>query len=161
MALLAPGQAPWSGSQMTKRLLNGLFSKWFFLTYFGLGVAHFVAFPLVTRQATLKTSLFQTIGLMSGSDPYIFKEATQSYLTIWTLGWLIHIASWLFIPGLIALVITDARDEIRKKQSLDAGFASLAGDAGVKHEDIPGVVEELNAEVEKALHEILRKGQTS
>jgi hypothetical protein len=141
--------------------LRGLFSKWFFVAYFVLGLIFFVVYPLVVTNVNTQAALFQAVGLMTGSDPFTFREALDNHLGIWVLAWLIHFASWLLIPALIALVVADARDEIKQTQSLDTGFAGMAAELGFPSDEIPGVVEILNDAAARTLQEILRKGESS
>lgn len=142
---------------MTRSILGWLFSKWFFLAFFALGLAYLITLPMMVDNVAWRTAGFQTFGLMTGSDPFTFRDVIESHVVAWSLAWLIHLASWLLIPALIALIVADARDDIKRTQSLDEGFAALAAEAGFSKEEIPGIVELLNAETERYVAEV-RKG---
>jgi hypothetical protein len=144
---------------MGKNFFKWLFSKWFFRLYFGSSAVFLIVFPIVVPATSIRTAVFDTLGLMSGSDPFAFKSEIENHLGLWVIAWLIHVASWLLIPALIALVVAEARDEIKKTQSLDDGFAALARDAGVTGSEIRNTVKELNDGVETLLTEIRQRGE--
>jgi len=145
---------------MPSKLLRWLFSKWFFVTYFALGLVYYLSLPLILGNLRYRDAAFQTVGLMTGSDPFTFSKDIETNVFVWLLAWLIHLLSWLLIPALIALVVTDARDEIQKTQRLNSDLARLAAEAGFNQEEIPVVLKELNSEMEKILAEIRTGGKT-
>ena len=95
------------------RIIQCVFlSKWFFIIYFLLGLIYFFAFPSFVTGISCEKSIFVTLALMTGSDPFTFKDTIESHIVIWILSWLIHIASWLFIPALIGIVVNEAAKKI-------------------------------------------------
>jgi hypothetical protein len=109
---------------MTKAFLKWLFSKWFFAVYFGLSASFLIASFLMNRDVTYGPLLFQTLGLMSGSDPFTFRSEIEPHVMLWILAWLIHVASWLLIPALIAIIIAETKEEIMNEKA----FVGTLGD---------------------------------
>ena len=103
-------------------LIRAVLSKWFFIVYFILGISYFVVFPLIVPWISWQKSLSVTLSLMTASGPYSFKEIIEPHGSLWLLAWLIHIASWLLIPALISLLITEAKEDIRRDQVADKAF---------------------------------------
>jgi hypothetical protein len=134
-------------------VLRAILGKGFFVAYFVLGIIHFIALPRSVYWRipwiTWDKSFFMTLGLMTGSDPYSFKELLEPHVFIWILAWLIHVASWLLIPALIALVITEAKDDIKKDQSIQRGIHDLLIAAGVSQDSLAAASDEITSEIEK------------
>jgi hypothetical protein len=135
---------------MTRAFLRALFSKWFFGVYFALSVAYLIASPLMVSDENLREVLFKTLGLMSGTDPFTFRAEIESHLTLWILAWLIHIASWLLIPALIAIVIADAKDEIMNEKA----FVSTLGDILRKSGKDPKLAQELRRIIDQKMKDM-------
>lgn len=142
-----------AGQTMILRILRAVLSGWFLLLYFGVGVIFFVAFPGAVSWIEYTKSLTVTLGLLTGSDPYSFKEIVEPHAFLWGLAWVIHVASWLFIPALIALVIADAKEDINKERSLKDGLNQLARELKIKNEKIPEVTNTILGEIETWLKE--------
>jgi hypothetical protein len=138
---------------MIGSLIRAILSKWFFLVYFGLGLVYFFVFPLTVTWIEPVKSFFVTLALMTGSDPYSFKEVLESHGFVWALAWLIHITSWLLIPALIAIVIGEAKEEIKNEQELEKGLRQLLAEAGGDQGD----VKELRGVIDKAMKDF-KKG---
>ena len=130
-------------------VLRAILGKWFFVAYFVLGVIHFIVFAQRINWITWDKSLFVTVGLMTGSDPYSFKELLEPNGFIWILAWLIHVTSWLLIPALIALVITEAKDDIKKDQSIKTGIREWLIAVGVPQDKLPAATDEVSGAIEK------------
>ncbi len=131
---------------MTRAFFKFLLSRWFFRIYFFLGALYLILSPLIVSDATLRAALFQTMGLMTGSDPYSFK-GIESHGLLWILAWLIHIASWLLIPALIAIVIGDAKEDIKNEQELEKTLRLMLEEAGHNPDD----AKELRALIDQAM----------
>jgi hypothetical protein len=90
---------------------------------------------------------------MTGGDPYTFKPIIGSYFILWFLAWLIHIASWLLIPALIGIVITDAADNIKREQLLHKSLNDFLTQLGIPSQDASELVPELEAKIEQWVKE--------
>jgi len=143
---------------MILRIVKAVLSGWFLLFYFAAGVIFFVAFPRTVSWVGYPKSFTVTLGLLTGGDPYSFKEVVEPHAFIWGLAWVIHVASWLFIPALIALVIADAKEDINKERSLKDGLNQLARELKIKNEKIPEVTNSILGEIENWLRELKEKG---
>jgi hypothetical protein len=128
---------------MGRNILNLLVSKWFFLMYLALGVCHFVAFPMRVGNTSFGQSLFVTLGLMTGSDPYTFKETIESHTLIWAIAWIMHVASWLLIPALVGLIINNAAEHIKTQQSLQIAMKDVLDEVGVPKGDLDAAANEI------------------
>jgi hypothetical protein len=145
------------GRPMPKRFFKLLFSKWFFLSYFALGLIHFIGFPFVVKYGAWNESLVVTTALMTGTDPYSLKEPLQSHSFIWILAWVLHVATWLLIPALISIVITDAKEDIKKDQSLRRRLRAWLLASGVPEAKLAAATDEQFRTIEKWLNEQERK----
>jgi hypothetical protein len=130
-----------------KALLYSILSKWFFVGYFVLGLICFFAFPSILSWVTWSKSFFITLGLMTGSDPYSFKDHIESYGFVWVLAWMIHIASWLLIPALVALVITETKTKLKDQQQLERGLRDWVIRSGAQERDVDRVTAELLGQI--------------
>jgi hypothetical protein len=120
---------------ISSAFLRLLFSKWFFRIYFALSGAYLIAVPLMVSEATFRAVLFQTLGLMSGTDPFTFSLEIERHLSLWILAWLIHVASWLLIPALVAIVIGDVREDIKRGQALEKTVGQMLLELGRDPDD--------------------------
>jgi hypothetical protein len=134
---------------MFKRSIGFFLSKWFFIAYFALGILHFVVYKLYIPAATPGKSFFMTLGLMTGSDPYSFKDVIEPYLFTWILAWVIHVGSWLLIPALIGLLVNDAAQEVRSQHRLVRALDSLLRDAGIEQDELSPITAELRSQIDK------------
>lgn len=137
---------------MTRAFFKFLLSTWFFRIYFFLGALYLILSPLIVSDATVRAALFQTMGLMTGSDPYSFK-GIESHGLLWILAWLIHIASWLLIPALIAIVIGDAKEDIKNEQELEKALRLMLDEAGGNPDD----AKELRALIDQAMKTTMKE----
>jgi hypothetical protein len=135
-----------------------ILSKWFFIVYFALSLVCFSALPLLVSWIGLAKSFFLTLALMTGSDPYSFKEIIEPHGFIWGLAWLIHLASWLLIPAIIALVITEAKEDIKKDQVLRTRVRELLLRSGVSEEDLADATTAFLSEIEAFMDQPIKKG---
>ena len=142
---------------MLEKVVHFILGRWFFAVYFSLGAIYFVVFRLSVCTMTWVKSLFITLGLMTGSDPYSFKDTIEPYLLIWLLAWLIHIASWLLIPALIGLLVSDAAQDIKRERALQKGFNELLIEAGVSQENLPRFEDTLRGKLDEMIKESYRK----
>lgn len=138
-------------------VVRAILGKWFFVAYFVLGIIHFFVFPRRINWMTWDKSFFVTVGLMTGSDPYSFKELLEPNGFTWILAWLIHVTSWLLIPALIALVITEAKDDIKKDQSVQRGIRDWLIAARVPQDRLPAATDEISGAIEKWGKDLLDK----
>ena len=138
---------------MLEKVVHFILGRWFFAVYFSLGAIYFVVSRFFVCTMTWAKSLFITLGLMTGSDPYSFKDAIEPYLLIWLLAWLIHIASWLLIPALIGLLVSDAAQDIKRQRALQMGLSKLLTEAGVSQEDLPRFEDMLRGNLDEMIKE--------
>jgi len=140
-------------SSVLNTILRAILGKGFFIAYFALGIIHFIALPRSVGWRvpwlTWDKSLFVTLGLMTGSDPYSFKELLEPHVFIWILAWLIHVTSWLLIPALIALVITEAKDDIKQDKSIQRGIREWLIAAQVPPDKLAAATDEISSEIDK------------
>jgi hypothetical protein len=132
---------------MAKTMLRLLLSKWFFIAYFGLGLIYFLVFPLAIPNISCENSFFTTLALMTGSDPYSFASTIEAYKAIWGLAWIIHVGSWLLIPALVGLIVSEVAEDIKHERHLQDATMELIREAGVQPEQIDSVEAELQKEL--------------
>jgi hypothetical protein len=144
---------------MKYKLLQLLLGKWFFGMYFAIGLIYFILFPLAITGVSCTNSFFTTLSLMTGSDPYSFKDSIEKHKILWSLAWIIHIASWLFIPALISLIVTNAADDIKKAGRLQRSLMELVIEAGVRSEDAAELVSQMENELKRMVNESEKKGE--
>jgi hypothetical protein len=142
---------------MLEKVVHFILGRWFFVAYFSLGAINFVVSWLSLTTMTCAKSFFITLGLMTGSDPYSFKDLIEPYLSVWILAWLIHIASWLLIPALIGLLVNDAAQDIKRQQGLRMALGSFLQAAGARKEDLPHLTATLHRELDAMIRESYRK----
>ena len=134
------------------RILEVIFGKWFFITYFLFGI---LAGPMLYQTIptiTIEDACFMTIGLMTGSDPYSFTSAIRPHFFLWNLTWAIHIASWLFLPALVRVIVSKAAEDIRKDQILRASIHQWLSEAGVAEEDQRQLTQVIRMRIDEATH---------
>jgi hypothetical protein len=142
---------------MLKKLAHFILGRWFFVVYFSLGIVNFVVSRFCVPRMSWINSFFITLGLMTGSDPYSFKDILEPDLLIWIMAWLIHVGSWLLIPALIGLLVTDAAQDIKNEQNLrialDGFLRDAAKAAGVRKDISKPLKEKFHSD----LDEMIRK----
>lgn len=141
---------------MLNKIVHFILGKWFFVAYFSLGVIHFVVSRFSVAAMTWINSFFITLGLMTGSDPYSFKDIIEPNLFIWIMAWLIHVGSWLLIPALIGLLVNDAAQDIKNEQKLRTALDGFLHDA-VKVAGLQKDISELKDKLHGELDEMIRK----
>lgn len=144
---------------MKHTILQIVLGKWFFLVYFVFGLVYFVVSALTVPCTSWPDSFFTTLGLLTGSDPFSFKESIESHQVVWGLAWIIHIGSWLLIPALVGLLISDISDDIKREQRLQKSLTNFVIEAGVSPQEASELVSELRSELEKMIAESERKGE--
>jgi hypothetical protein len=144
---------------MTRELIRFFLSRWFFVVFFIFGLIYFVAFPIAIADTSYGRSFVTTLALMTGSDPYTFKDTIEANMVIWGLAWLIHIGSWLLIPALISLVVTNIAEDIKNEQRLQRGLRDFFIQAGVKKEDLDALATKSKAELDRIIKDAEEKGE--
>jgi hypothetical protein len=136
--------------KLSDRAIEVLLGPAFFYIYFVLGVIFFVLTPIFIGTESWGKSLFLAVGLMTGSDPFTFEARIAQCWGIWMLAWIIHVASWLFMPILAGIVINNVIAYISqtRKARLRASLRELAIAAGITEEDVEAVVDKMVARVE-------------
>lgn len=128
-------------------LLKIVLGKYFFITYLGLGVIYFFVSALDCLENKATTSFFYTLGLLTGGDPFSLNQTFESHPYTWSLAWIIHIGSWLFIPALVGAIISSAADDLRKERDLKSSLISAAKALGIPENEIPEFIAEIEKEV--------------
>lgn len=146
---------------MLEKVVYFILGRWFFAAYFSLGAIYFVVFGFCVATMTWAKSFFITLGLMTGSDPYSFKDLIEPHLFTWIMAWLIHIASWLLIPALIGLLVNNAAQDIKRQQNLRMAIGGLLQEVGVKPEDLSQLTAELHRKLDEMIGESCRKEEST
>jgi len=142
---------------MLNKLLHFFLSKWFFISYFSLGVSYLVVSRLTVAATAWAQCFFMTLGLMTGSDPYSFKDAIGPNSLTWVLAWPIHIGSWLLMPALIGLLVNDAAQGIKNQQRLQIAIARFLQAAGIKEVDLSEFTAKLHGQLDEMIAESQRE----
>lgn len=143
---------------MRYKLLQFLLGKWFFGIYFAIGLAYFISFPMASTDISWPNSFVTTLGLMTGRDPYSFKASIENSRFFWSLAWIIHITSWLFIPALISLIVTNAADDIKKTERLKRSLGELLLETGIPSDNLDELVSQIQNDIERTMNESRKKG---
>lgn len=138
---------------MLEKVARFILGTWFFISYFALGAIYFVVSWLFLAMMTCAKAFFTTLGLMTGSDPYSFKDLIEPYPLLWILAWLIHIASWLLIPALVGLLVNDVAQDIKRQQGLRIALSGFLQEAGVRQEDLSQLTVKLHRELDAMIRE--------
>jgi len=125
------------------------------LAYGVMGLACFVVLWAYVPNLDYTNAAVMSIALLTGSDPYGFKDILESYddirTTAWGTAWVVHTVSWLIIPVVFSLVYGDLVGRFRKLQQREDAVRSLAKQCGIEPEFIPFAVQEIMAEIEMNL----------
>lgn len=128
-------------------ILRIILRKEFFIFYFALGLAFFLIFLGFVANASCEKSIFLTVGLMTGSDPNDFKDTIEPYKFIWVLAWAIHIVSWLFIPAVIGLILTNTAEQIKHEERLGTALDIYLQEEGIAPQFLNDVKAEINSQL--------------
>lgn len=136
---------------MTDKVFNFLLSPAIFVAYAVLGLVFLLSAVFFKGTACFADFLWITIGLMTGSGPFTFKDTISSPFLLWFLAWPLHISSWLVIPALVGMLISRAAEDIKKQQALTASVMDLLRDLGVPDDKLSQTTEEAVKEVHDRL----------
>lgn len=123
----------------------------FLLVYLSIGLLYFAILPWLVGSLSYGQAFFIVLGLLTGGDPYSFKTTVESSNVAWGLAWLIHIASWLIIPILVGMALTEAavRMKVERRRELVTSLKAWAKASGLSEENAQGFAQEALREIER------------
>jgi hypothetical protein len=104
------------------------FASWrFFVGYAVAGLVYFVVL-LISLSPPVGDAVSMTVGLLTGGDPYEIRNPIEKCWATWVGAWLLHTVSWVFVPALIGLLVTQAaaRMESARWRAFDHALDDIA-----------------------------------
>jgi hypothetical protein len=113
---------------MKDQLIDLFLTPRFLLFYGIVGGLYCAALPWLIPSFTRGDAFFTTLGLLTGGDPFTFRDKLLLSNFAWIVAWVIHGASWLIIPILVGLVFNkvEERKKRQRRRAIIQGFTSLA-----------------------------------
>ena len=101
--------------------LRLLLSPKFFFGYLLLGLGYFLWIPYVIHDVDYGEAFFVTLALLTGSDPYSLSPngttPLKSYMLLWAVSWLIHVCSWLILPGIVGVIVSNTMEQAENERA--------------------------------------------
>lgn len=131
------------GENYVMRTVLFLTSPKFLLLYVGVGMLFFLLLlflPSFANCVNMSDAFYITLGLLTGGDPFTFKEKLGISNLAWGWAWLIHVSSWLIIPIIVGFLFSREIQRIQAqtrrtlRRSLEAlGKAQRLSDSEAKN----------------------------